>query len=107
MTDAGADLIVAHTGLEEIVSPQADMDHAIEVAIEKVLSIAEAARRSRRDVLVVCHGSPLNEPENVEQALAMMPGINGFLGAASIDGLPAKRAIRAQVETFKNLRLSA
>jgi predicted TIM-barrel enzyme len=103
MTVSGADLIVAHTGLQEIVSPQADVDQPIEAGVEKVLGITEAARRLRRDVLVVCHGGPLNEPENVEQALAMMPGINGFLGADSIDGLPAKRTIRAQVETFKSL----
>jgi len=107
MVNAGADVIVAHMGLEEIVSPQADMDDAIGKAVEKVLTIAETARRSRRDILVVCHGGPLNEPENVEEALSRMPGINGFLGASSIDGLPGRRAIRAQVETFKNLRLAA
>jgi predicted TIM-barrel enzyme len=107
MTDAGADMLVAHTGLEEMVSPQVDMDGAIDGAAEKVLAVTEVARKLRRDILVVCHGGPLNEIEDVEQALARMPGINGFLGASSIDNLPGKRAIRAQVESLKNLRLAA
>jgi predicted TIM-barrel enzyme len=37
----------------------------------------------------------------------MMPGIAGFFGASSIERLPTERAIRAQVETLKNLKVAA
>jgi len=107
MTDAGADLLVAHTGLEEMISSQVDINDAIDEAAGKIMTITEAARKIRRDILVVCHGSPLNETEDIERAFSKMPGINGFLGASSIDGLPVKRAIRAQVESLKTLRLAA
>jgi predicted TIM-barrel enzyme len=60
----------------------------------------------RRDILVICHGGPFDEPENVGQALASMPGIAGFFGASSIERLPTERAIRGQVQAFKELALA-
>jgi predicted TIM-barrel enzyme len=74
-------------------------------AIEVTLAIAEAGRKVREDILVICHGGPFDEPENVSEALRRMPGINGFFGASSIERLPTERAIRGQVESFKALKL--
>ena len=56
--------------------------------------------------MVICHGGPFDEPENVGQALKRMPGIVGFFGASSIERLPTERAIRGQVESFKGLELA-
>jgi len=75
-------------------------------ATDRVLKIAEAARHVKSDILVICHGGPFDEPDNVSKALEMMPGINGFFGASSIERLPTERAIRGQVESFKALRLA-
>jgi predicted TIM-barrel enzyme len=36
-----------------------------------------------------------------------MPGVNGFFGASSIERLPTERAIKAQVEEFKRLKVAA
>ena len=66
--------------------------------------IAAAGRAVRDELLVICHGGPFDEPENVGQALARMPEIQGFFGASSIERLPTERAIRGQVEDFKRLR---
>jgi predicted TIM-barrel enzyme len=59
----------------------------------------------RKDILVICHGGPFDEPEAVGQALPRMPGIQGFFGASSIERLPTERAIRGQVEAFKQLKV--
>jgi hypothetical protein len=53
----------------------------------------------------MCHGGPFDEPSNVGKALKMMPGIVGFYGASSTERLPTERAIKAQVESFKALKL--
>ena len=60
----------------------------------------------RKDILVICHGGPFDEPENVGEALARMPGIHGFFGASSIERLPTERAIRGQVESVKKIQLT-
>lgn len=105
MAQAGADQLVAHVGLTTAGSIGAAVAMTLDDAIGLVMKIADAARAVRPDILVICHGGPLDEPENVGQALAMMPGINGFFGASSIERLPTERAIRSQVEMFKALAL--
>ena len=70
-----------------------------------MLKIAEAGRKVRKDILVICHGGPFDEPENVAKALAMMPSIQGFFGASSIERLPTERGIQGQVEAFKSIKL--
>ncbi len=106
MAQAGADLLVAHVGLTTAGTIGAAVALTLDEAIETVLAIAEAGRKVRDDILVICHGGPFDEPENVGVALAKMPGIAGFFGASSIERLPTERAIRGQVEAFKALPIS-
>lgn len=106
MAKAGADQLVAHVGLTTAGSIGAAVALTLDQAIDKVMTIAEAGRGVRKDILVICHGGPFDEPENVGTALAKMPGINGFFGASSIERLPTERAIRSQVQEFKNLKLA-
>jgi predicted TIM-barrel enzyme len=106
MAEAGADMLVAHVGLTTAGSIGAAVALSLEEAVQRVLTIAAAGRAVRGDILVICHGGPFDEPGAVGEGLAMMPGIAGFFGASSIERLPTERAIRAQVEGFKNLKLA-
>ncbi|MCD6577304.1 MAG: phosphoenolpyruvate hydrolase family protein [Anaerolineaceae bacterium] len=105
MVKAGADLIVAHMGLTTGGTIGATVAVTMDKAIDKTMRIADASRRVRKDILVICHGGPFDEPENVAEAMKRMPGINGFYGATSMERLPVERAITAQVEKFKNIKL--
>ncbi|WP_322792707.1 phosphoenolpyruvate hydrolase family protein [Bellilinea sp.] len=106
MAKVGADQLVAHVGLTTSGSIGAGVAMTLDEAIARVMEIAEAGRQVRKDILVICHGGPFDEPDQVGKALARMPGIAGFFGASSIERLPTERAIRAQVEAFKNIRLA-
>ena len=106
MTKAGADLLVCHVGLTTAGSIGAADAFSLDEAIEKVMVMAEAGWKLRKDLMVICHGGPFDEPENVGKALTKMPGIIGFFGASSIERLPTERAIRGQVEAFKDLKLA-
>jgi len=106
MAKAGADQLVAHVGLTTAGSIGAGVALTLDQAIERVMIVAEAGRSVRKDILVICHGGPFDEPENVGAALARMPGVHGFFGASSIERLPTERAIRGQVEKFKQLKLA-
>ena len=107
MAEVGADQLVAHVGLTTAGSIGAAVAMTLDEAIDRVMTIAEAGRSVRSDILVICHGGPFDEPGNVGAALAKMPGIDGFFGASSIERLPAERAITGQVEAFKGLRLAS
>ena len=106
MTAAGADLIVAHLGLTTGGSIGAADALSMGEAIDLTLRIAEAARSVRHDVIVICHGGPFDDPENVSHALGRMPGIQGFYGASSVERLPVEPAITEQVRKFKSMKLA-
>ncbi|NLF65881.1 MAG: phosphoenolpyruvate hydrolase family protein, partial [Chloroflexi bacterium] len=80
---------------------------SLDEAINRVMAMAKAGWSVRDNLMVICHGGPFDEPENVGRALQRMPGIAGFFGASSIERLPTERAIRAQVEEFKGLALAS
>jgi predicted TIM-barrel enzyme len=105
MAKAGADQLVAHVGLTTSGSIGAGVAFSLQEAMDRVMAMAEAGRRIRKDLLVICHGGPFDEPENVGIALKQMPGIAGFFGASSIERLPTERAITSQVRAFKELAL--
>jgi len=106
MAEAGADQLVAHVGLTTAGSIGAGVALSMDEVIAKVLAIAEAGRRVRDDIIVLCHGGPLDEPAQVGEALPRMPGVHGFFGASSIERLPTERAIRGQVQDFKRLAIA-
>jgi predicted TIM-barrel enzyme len=106
MVKAGADMIVAHVGLTTGGTIGAAAAKSMDQAIDITMRIAEASRKVRKDVLVICHGGPFDEPENVAGAMKRMPGINGFYGATSMERLPVERAIKGQVQKFKEMKLT-
>ncbi|HLU08659.1 MAG TPA: phosphoenolpyruvate hydrolase family protein [Oceanobacillus sp.] len=105
MVKAGADLFVCHVGLTTAGSIGAAVAYDLDEAVNTVMTIADAIWKLKKDALVICHGGPFDEPENVGAALAKMPGIAGFYGASSAERLPTERAIKAQIESFKALKL--
>ncbi|MBI1278778.1 MAG: phosphoenolpyruvate hydrolase family protein [Anaerolineaceae bacterium] len=105
MTNAGADLLVCHLGLTTAGTIGAGVAPSLDDAIKRVMEMADAIWSIRKEALVICHGGPFDEPENVGKALKQMPGIAGFYGASSAERLPIERAITAQVAAFKDLKL--
>ena len=106
MTVAGADLLVPHMGLTTAGSIGASSALTLDEAIDKVMTMAEVGWKINKDLMVICHGGPFDEPENVGKALAKMPGIVGFYGASSAERLPTERAIVEQIKAFKLLKLA-
>jgi predicted TIM-barrel enzyme len=106
MVKAGADMIVAHVGLTTGGTIGAAAAMTMDQAIDTTMRIAEASRKIRKDILVICHGGPFDEPENVAEAMKRMPGINGFYGATSMERLPVERGIKDQVSKFKNMKVT-
>ena len=66
--------------------------------------MSSAARSVRDDVIMLCHGGPIAEPDDAEFILKNCPGIDGFYGASSMERLPTERAIKEQTERFTRIR---
>ena len=103
MTAAGADIVVAHMGLTTSGDIGAETALDLDGAAERVQKIHDAAIDEREDVLVICHGGPIVEPEDARHVFANTEDVVGFFGASSIERLPTERAIEEQAERFKDL----
>ena len=64
-----------------------------------------AAKSVRKDVLAICHGGPLAEPEDAKYIIDRVEGIVGFYGASSMERLPVERAIPEHIRKFTSIRL--
>jgi len=104
MTKAGADIIVTHLGLTTGGSIGAETAHRLEDCPKRIDACAEAARKIRKDVIILCHGGPISSPEDVAYILKETPGIHGFYGASSMERLPVETALTAQVRAFKEIK---
>jgi predicted TIM-barrel enzyme len=106
MTQAGADILVAHMGLTTSGAIGAKTAKTLDQSVEEINAIAEAALAVRGDIILLCHGGPIAEPEDAAYVLARCPKIHGFYGASSMERLPTERAIREQTERFGRLVLA-
>ena len=104
MARAGADVLVPHVGLTTKGMIGAKSALTLIEAAARVQAMADAAHAERDDVLVLCHGGPIAEPEDVAEVFRRTRGIVGFFGASSIERLPTEPAITAQVRAFAALR---
>lgn len=105
MARAGADVVVAHMGLTTGGTIGAATAKTLENCVGEVQAIVDAARRTRDDVLVLCHGGPIAAPADAAFILGRCRGLDGFYGASSMERLPVETALTAEVRRFADLRL--
>jgi predicted TIM-barrel enzyme len=105
MSKAGADLLIAHMGLTTKGSIGAKTALTLDQSVDRIQVIHEAAVSVNPEILVLCHGGPIAEPEDAQYIFSRTPGISGFFGASSIERLPTERAITEQVARFKKVNL--
>ena len=103
MAKAGADVLVPHMGLTTSGTIGAQTAITLEEAAVKVQELHDAAKRVNPDILVLCHGGPIAEPDDAQYILDHTEGIVGFYGASSMERLPTELAIKAQAARFKSL----
>ncbi len=103
MTEAGADIIVAHMGLTTGGAIGAETALTLDDCVPVINDIIAAAREVRDDVIVLCHGGPIAMPDDAAHILSHCPGCHGFYGASSMERLPTETALIEQTKRFKAL----
>ncbi|HZH56202.1 phosphoenolpyruvate hydrolase family protein [Yanghanlia caeni] len=103
MAKAGADFIVPHMGVTVGGSIGATSSKTLDESVRLIDEWGEAARRVRKDIIVIAHGGPISMPEDVEYVLKHSEHCNGFYGASSMERLPVEVAITEHVRRYKAL----
>jgi predicted TIM-barrel enzyme len=104
MAKAGADLLIPHLGLTTKGMIGATSAVTIEEGAKRVQAMHDAAKKVRPDILVLCHGGPIADPEDAQYILDHTEGIVGFYGASSMERLPVEPAIKGRIEEFTRIR---
>lgn len=105
MTEAGADIIIAHMGLTTGGSIGAETALKLTDCPALIDEWASAARRVRPDVIVLCHGGPIATPADAQYILNTCRHCNGFYGASSMERLPVEIALTERTKEFCALTL--
>ncbi|MGB6103572.1 MAG: phosphoenolpyruvate hydrolase family protein [Pusillimonas sp.] len=103
MARAGADFIVPHMGVTVGGAIGANTAKSLEASVALIDACGEAARRVRKDVIVIAHGGAIAMPEDVEYVLRNSEHCNGFYGASSMERLPTEVAIEKHVRLYKEI----
>ena len=103
MAEAGADLLVAHMGLTTKGTIGAKTALTLDDCVKKVSAILKAGKEVNPDIMVICHGGPIAEPNDAAYVIKRVAGIDGFFGASSIERFAAEKGIREQTILFKSI----
>jgi predicted TIM-barrel enzyme len=105
MAEAGADVLVPHMGLTTGGSIGAETAKTLEECVPLIQAIQDAARSVNPDILVLCHGGPIAEPDDAAFVIERTQGVVGFFGASSMERLPTEIAMTETMRRFKAIRV--
>jgi predicted TIM-barrel enzyme len=105
MAEAGADVLVPHMGLTTGGAIGARTALGLDDAVERVQALHDAATAVNPDILVLCHGGPIAEPDDAAHVLDRTRGVVGFFGASSMERLPTERAMTENMKRFKAITI--
>jgi predicted TIM-barrel enzyme len=101
MAETGADVLVPHMGLTTGGSIGAETAKTLDESVVLIQEMHDAAKRVNPEVIVLCHGGPIAEPEDAAYVLARTEGVVGFFGASSMERLPTEKAMTENMRRFK------
>ncbi|MGH3098039.1 MAG: phosphoenolpyruvate hydrolase family protein [Streptosporangiales bacterium] len=103
MAAAGADIVVPHMGLTTSGMIGAQTALTLDDAKQKCAELTKAARDANPEVMVVCHGGPISGPDEAAEVIADVPGVDGFLGASSMERLPTEVAMVEHMSAYTRI----
>jgi predicted TIM-barrel enzyme len=103
MTRAGADVLVPHMGLTTKGTIGAHTARTLDECVTLIQAMHDAAKAINPEVIVLCHGGPIAEPEDAAYVLERTSGVVGFFGASSMERLPTEIAMTENMRRFKGI----
>ncbi len=105
MAKAGADAIITHVGTT--VGGSIGVTNAVvswEHTIKRTQEIMDAASTVRKDLFFLCHGGPINTPDDATRVITAT-GCEGFVGASSLERMAVESSLAELTRRFKKITL--
>ncbi len=103
MAKSGADAIIAHVGTT--VGGSIGVTDAVvswEETIQRTQAIIDAAKTVRDDIFYLCHGGPINTPEDADRVIQATDCV-GFVGASSLERMAVEESLTSLTRQFKSI----
>jgi len=103
MAKSGADAIIAHVGTT--VGGSIGVTKAVvswEETIKRTQDIIDAAKTIRDDIFYLCHGGPINTPEDADRVIQATDCV-GFVGASSLERMGVEESLTNITRQFKSI----
>jgi predicted TIM-barrel enzyme len=101
MAAAGADVLVPHMGLTTGGAIGATSARTLDESVALIQEMRDAAGEVSKNVIVLCHGGPIAQPDDAAYVLERTTGVVGFFGASSMERLPTEIAMTENMRRFK------
>jgi predicted TIM-barrel enzyme len=105
MARAGADVLVPHMGLTTGGAIGAETALTLAECVPLIQAMHDAAKRANKEILVLCHGGPIAEPDDAAYVIERTEGVVGFFGASSMERLPTEVAMTENMRRFKAIHV--
>jgi predicted TIM-barrel enzyme len=105
MARAGADVLVPHMGLTTGGAIGAETALTLAECVPLIQAMHDAAKRANKEILVLCHGGPIAEPDDAAYVIEHTEGVVGFFGASSMERLPTEVAMTENMRRFKAIHV--
>jgi predicted TIM-barrel enzyme len=105
MARAGADVLVPHMGLTTGGAIGAGTALTLAECVPLIQAMHDAAKRANKEILVLCHGGPIAEPDDAAYVIEHTEGVVGFFGASSMERLPTEVAMTENMRRFKAIHV--
>jgi predicted TIM-barrel enzyme len=105
MARSGADAIIAHVGCT--VGGSIGVTNAVvswEDTIKRTQDIIDAAKTVRDDIFFLCHGGPINTPEDADRVIQATDCV-GFVGASSLERMAVEESLTNITRQFKSITI--
>ena len=76
----------------------------LDECVTLIQEMRDAAVAINPEVIVLCHGGPIAEPEDASYVLERTTGVVGFFGASSMERLPTEVAMTENMRRFKAIQ---
>ena len=103
MAEAGADVLVPHMGLTTGGNVGASTAKTLDECVPLIQAMHDAAKAVNPEILVLCHGGPIAEPDDAAFVIERTEGVVGFFGASSMERLPTEVAMTENMRRFKSI----
>lgn len=103
MAESGADAIIAHVGTT--VGGSIGVTNAVvswEDTIKRTQDIIDAGKSVRDDIFYLCHGGPINTPEDADRVIQSTDCV-GFVGASSLERMGVEQSLINLTKEFKKI----